>query len=181
LGSQLQGVHEGGEIPIPLDVRGQPAVAVDPGEEPLDHPARCVDGDADLAFGFTDDLDPDRTCSRDTTTLLACIRVGHLHERPAWARGTQQRPGPVSVLDVGRMGLELMRPAIGIDQRMPLATLDPLAGMVAPDAAALGRLDALAVHHGRCRAGLAAGALAVARNQVMVGRNPRAVSAWPSG
>ena len=55
---------------------------------------------------------------------------------------------------------------------MTLAPLDLLAAVVAPDAAALGGLDALAGEHGRCWAGLAPGPLAVEHDQVMVDRLP---------
>ena len=79
-------------------------------------------------------------------SLVARIGEGQLHERPAWARSTQQRPGAVAVLDVSRMHLKLERAAVGIDQRMPLASLDLLAAIIAPTAFALGRLDALAIY-----------------------------------
>jgi hypothetical protein len=66
----------------------------------------------------------------------------------------------MAVLDVGRLSLELQRPAVRINQRVPLTALDLLAAIVAPDASAFGRLDALAIHHGRNRAGFPACPLA---------------------
>ena len=60
-----------------------------------------------------------------------------------------------------------------------LRPFDLLAGIVAADTAALGRLDALAVDHRRGRAGLAPDPLAIAHDQVVVDRLPRAVVAQP--
>ena len=85
----------------------------------------------------------------------------------------------VAILNVGRVGLELERPAIRVHHRVPLASLDLLAAIVAPHAAALGRLDALAVDHGRGRAGFAPDPLAVTHDQVVVDGFPRAVIAQP--
>jgi hypothetical protein len=59
------------------------------------------------------------------------------------------------------MGLELEPAAVRIHQGMALAALDLLAAIVASDPSALRCLDALAVHHGRGRAGSAADPLAV--------------------
>jgi len=77
------------------------------------------------------------------------------------------------------MNLQLEGPSIGIDHRMSLASLDLLARIVAARAAAFGCLDALAVQDRCGRARLAPGTLAVAHDQMMVDRLPRAVVAQP--
>ena len=51
----------------------------------------------------------------------------------------------------GGVGLKFKCPAIGVHQRVPLAALDLLAAILAQDASALARPDALAVDHDRCR------------------------------
>lgn len=44
------------------------------------------------------DLDPDRAGCRDARPLILRIRKGELHERPARARGPQQRTGPITMI-----------------------------------------------------------------------------------
>ena len=45
--------------------------------------------------------------------MVGRVGKGELHERPAWARGPQQPPGPVAILDVGGVALQLERAAVG--------------------------------------------------------------------
>jgi hypothetical protein len=87
--------------------------------------------------------------------------------------------GTVAILNIGRVGLELKRPAIRVHHRVPLASLDLLAAIVAPHAAALRRLDALAVDNSRGRARLASHPFAVPHDQVVVDGFPNAVIAQP--
>ena len=77
------------------------------------------------------------------------------------------------------MGLQFERPAVGVHHGVALAPFDPLASVIAADAPALGRLDALAVDDGGCRACLAASTLTVKHHEMMVDPLPGAVVAEP--
>ena len=57
----------------------------------------------------------------------------------------QKRSAAVAILDAGRMRLEHEAAPVRVDQRMALAAVDLLAGVIAARPAGLGRLDALAV------------------------------------
>ena len=70
-----------------LEVLGEPAVAVDPGEEPLDHPAPGVDGEADLALRLANDLDAKAAGVGDAMSSVAAIGEAELDESPSVARG----------------------------------------------------------------------------------------------
>ena len=74
-----------------MEILGEAAVAVDPREETLDHPAPRVDGKTDLAFGLADDLDTDAAGVGDTVPGVAAVGEAEFHEGPATARGAQQR------------------------------------------------------------------------------------------
>ena len=87
--------------------------------------------------------------------LVACIRKGELHERPAPARGAQQGPDVVPVLGRCRVGLEFERAVVRVHHRVLVAAFNLAASVVALHTAAFGGLDTLAFDHGRCRAGLA--------------------------
>jgi len=91
------------------------------------------------------------------------------------ARGVEQRPAAVAVLDARRVRLDQQTTAIDVDERM--APVDLLARVVAARPAGLGRLDALAVDDRRRWAGLAPGALAIGHDQGMVDRLEDAVVA----
>ena len=67
----------------------------------------------------------------------------------------QQWLGPIAVLDVGRQDHHLEEQADGVDQDMPLASVDFLARVVAPLVAGFGTLHALAVDDGRAGLGFA--------------------------
>ena len=70
-----------------LEVPGEPAVAIDPGEEPLGHPTPGVDGEADLALGLAKDLDASAAGVGDALSSLAAIGEAELDESPSVARG----------------------------------------------------------------------------------------------
>jgi hypothetical protein len=57
---------------------------------------------------------------------------------------------------------------VGVDQRMALAPLDLLAGVVAPWPAGLGRLDTLAIDDRAARTGFASGPLAIGHDQRVI-------------
>src|SRR5690606_17758514 len=74
----------------------------------------------------------------------------------------------VAVLDAGGVREQDQRPAVGVDEGVALAALDPLAGIIAARPSALAGLDRLAVDdRGRGR-GFPAAALAVQHQQPVV-------------
>lgn len=160
-----------------LEILAESSVATDPGEEALDHPTARMDGEADLLWVLSDDLDGDARGHGDALAGIGAVGEGVLDEGKAAPRCLQQGHGAVAVLNRGRVRLEYERPTVGVDHRMPLAALDLLAGVVTARAAGLGALHALAVDHRRRRACLAPGPLAVAHQQVMIdGREQAAVA-----
>ena len=99
---------------------------------------------------------------------------GALNEGEAAARRLKQRNGTVPVLDSSRADLQGRSPAIGVHRRVPLATLDLLACVVAARAACLGGFHALTVDHRSAGTGLTPDALAVKHDQPMIDRLPHA-------
>src|SRR3954447_14204493 len=138
-----------------------------------------MDGKADLTFELADDLDPDGAGLLHSWPLVACIRIAELNEWPPRTGGNHQRPGTVAVLDGRRVDVQLERPAGRVHHGVPFAAFDLLSGIIAPDPAGFGGLDALAVDHRRRRAGLPAFALAVEHHEPMVDRLPGPVVAEP--
>lgn len=102
-------------------------------------------GKADLIGRLTHDFDRDDRGGRRTVASIACIgeRLGDEREGPT--RQAHHRHGSVAVLYVGRLRIEDERAPVHVGQRLALAPVDPLAGVVVTRAAALRRLDALAV------------------------------------
>ena len=85
------------------------------------------------------------------------------------ARGAQQRPSPVPVLDIGSVDVQLERTPVRVHEGVPLTALDLLARIVAARA---GRLGALAVQHRSRWTGRASGPLAIVDKQMVVDRLP---------
>jgi len=80
----------------------------------------------------------------------------------------QDRARAVTVLDAGRVREQHQRPTVRVDQRVVLAALDLLAGVIAAWPTALAGLDALAVDDlGRGR-GFPTAALAVLHQELVV-------------
>ncbi len=89
-----------------LEVFRQTAIAPEPGEEALDHPAAGMDGKADLAGLLADDLDDDAGRVRHALGGVGAIGEHPLDEWQQPARCPQQRDGTVAILHRGRMDLE---------------------------------------------------------------------------
>ena len=69
------GVEEGsGGFESCLEVLGEAAVAADPGEEALDHPASGQDGEADLIGELANDLDDDGGGAATRSWRIRCRR-----------------------------------------------------------------------------------------------------------
>src|SRR3546814_1647242 len=59
-----------------LEVLGEAAVAIDPGEGSLDDPAAWMDDEPGLIGEFADDLDDDRGGVRDTRAVVGAVSEG---------------------------------------------------------------------------------------------------------
>ena len=146
------GVEEGaGRVDGGLEVLCQSPVAVYPGEEALHDPTARLDGEANLIGPFAHDLNGDHSGRGDLLAGVAAVGKDLLDERKRAARGAQQRPVTIAVLDTRRMRIEPEAAPLGVDQRVALAPLDFLARIVAAGATSLGRLDALAFDNGAAR------------------------------
>ena len=101
------GVEEGGRRSDGgLEILGEPSIAVDPGEEALDHPAARQDDEADLIGEFLDDFDGDAGGVGDLVASIGAIGEDALDERKEAARDLQQGYGSVAILDAGLMWRE---------------------------------------------------------------------------
>ena len=85
--------------------------------------------------------------------------------------------GAITVLNVGRVGLDHQDPSVGVDYGVALAALDLLACVIAPGAAGLDGLDALAVDHRRRRTGLGSASLAINHDKMVVDGLEQALAA----
>jgi len=77
-----------------LEVLGQTAVSVDPGEEAFDHSAAWLDGEADLIGVLADDLDGDDSGVGDAFSGIAAIGEDLLDEGKGMVRGGSSGPPP---------------------------------------------------------------------------------------
>src|SRR3954463_8677751 len=91
-----------------------------------------------------------------TRGVISTVGEGGPDERPEAAGSLQERAGPIAVLNVGRMGKDQPHPPVCVPQRMALAALHLLPGIIAAGTAALGGPDRLAVEDRGARACFAA-------------------------
>jgi len=75
--------------------------------------------------------------------IVAAIGPDQADKREVATRDLQQGAAAVAILHVGGMRLDQQRPAVGIDQRMALASFDLFARIIAARAAAFRGFDAL--------------------------------------
>ena len=90
-----------------------------------------MDCEANLALGLADNLDANGARGRDARSLIATVGEGDLHERPARARGAQQRSSAVAILNVGGMDDRAQQQTLRVYEQMPLLPLDLLARVIA--------------------------------------------------
>jgi hypothetical protein len=142
-----------------FEVLAEAAVTAEPCQCSFHDPAAGQDLEALCGIGPLDDLDaPSADAAQGLAQLVAGIAaIGEQVAQPRDAADdcSEQQRRPVTVLDIGGVGFNQQRPAIGIDQSMALAAFDFLARVIAPRAAALGGFDALAVDDGCARTGFA--------------------------
>src|SRR5271170_1232766 len=98
-----------------LEVLGETAIAPEPGEEALDHPAAGMHGKADLAGLFAHDLDDDPGGVRHSFGGIGAVSECTLDERIQRAGCLEQRDGAVSILHRSWMDLKLQAAAIRVD------------------------------------------------------------------
>src|SRR5215204_2987742 len=151
-----------------LGVFPEPPIAVDPGEEALNHPSPRLNGKADLAWPALDDLNGNRGRLGDPRPLVAGVGEDLADEGEWPPRCLQDRACTIAVLNVGRVSEQNQSPAIGVDQRMALAAGNLLGPVIATRTAALAGLDALGINDGSRWRGLAPGMFAVDHDQSMV-------------
>src|SRR3990170_2994911 len=151
-----------------FEVLGEPAVAAYPGEEALDHPAAWQHGKADLIWQLADDLDDDDGGRGHPLMIVSGIGEGPFDEGEEPTGDGEEWSAAVAILDARRMRLVEGGAPVGVDERMALAAVDLLAGVIATRPAGLGRLDALAVDDRGRGAGLASGPLAVGHDEGVV-------------
>ena len=146
----------------------QPSIAPDPREELFDDPAARVYGEADLINVLAHDLDRDQRRLGDFLASIPAVSEEPPDEREDAARSPQKRPAAVAILDARRMRFEHEAAAVGVDQRMALASVDLLSRIVTARAAGLGGLDALAVDDRGRGAGVAPDPFAIGHHERVV-------------
>ena len=123
-----------------LEVLCQSSIAPNPCEEPLDDPAPRVNSESDLIGILAHDLDRDQRGLGDLLTGIPAVGEDPLDEREDAARSPQQRSATVAILDACRMRFEDEATSVRVDERMALASVDLLSGIVTAWPAGLGGL-----------------------------------------
>ena len=140
-------------------VPAEPAGTAQPTESALHYPSsrQYFEG---MQIGTLHDLDcavPQLACPLHQASLITSIGpdVFDLSARLLREESIQQSLASIAILDVGRQDHHLEKQADGIDQDMPLASIDLLARVVTPLVAGFGTLYALAVDDSSAGLGLA--------------------------
>src|SRR6202040_1379356 len=135
------GVEEGARgLNGGLEVLGQPSIAPDPREEPLDDPTPRVDGEADLIGVLAHDFDGDQRCRGDLFPGISAVGEDALDEREEVPRDTQKRSATIAVLNTRRMRFEHEAAPVRVDERMALTSVDLLSSIVTAWPAGLGEI-----------------------------------------
>src|SRR5208282_3857921 len=124
--------------------------------------------EADLIGIFAHDLDCDQRGRGDLLTGISAVSEDPLDEREDAARSPQKRSAAVTILDARRMRFEHEAAAVGVDERMALASVNLLSGVVTAWPAGLGCLDALAVDYRGRGAGVAPDPFAICHHERVV-------------
>ena len=119
-------------------VLGEPAATIEPGDRALDNPSLRFDDEAFGAVAAFDDFDAQRRNPGDRRgdlmSVVAVVGPDELEPGKAVADFVEHERGAVSVLHSGRVNDDAQRQALCVDQRVKLAALDLLAGVVAGQA-----------------------------------------------
>lgn len=118
-----------------LVVFGDAAVAAEPGKGSLDDPAARQDHEAFRVVAALDDLHARHgnlgDGSRDLPGVVGAIGPDQFEPGKALADLVEDKGGAVAVLDAGGMNDDPDRQPFGIDERVNLAPLDLLPGVIA--------------------------------------------------
>src|SRR5258707_3489397 len=99
----------------------------------------------DMIRQFAHDLDDNGCGGRDLLTGVNAVSEDLLNERKAGLGRFQDRRCAVTILNRSRVNLDLQGTSIGVHQRMALAALDLLAGVVSARSAGFRGFDTLSV------------------------------------
>jgi hypothetical protein len=108
-------------------VAGAAAVAGDPGQGALDHPAARQHFEGVQVIGPSDDLHGQvqpAAGPRDELAGVAAVGPGQADAAAGAPQVPQQRPGGVAVLRAGGGGQDVQQQAAGVDRDVPLAAVD---------------------------------------------------------
>ena len=141
-------------IDQPLEVFGEAAVATEPAEDPLNHPAPWNDLETLGMRRSFDDFQPkpgSNCMAGGDGALIASIgkqasQPGELAFDPTVGLGQA-----IAILDVGGMGDQVQRQADCVGDQMALSTVDLISRIVAAQPAGFRGFDALAIDHARRR------------------------------
>src|SRR5512139_297457 len=145
--------HDFPGVSLTLVIAVEAAIAPEPAEGTFHDPASRKHLEP-VAVGALHDLDratPQSLGPLDQGARVAAVGPD-VFDAPARRLGKErgeQLPGSIAILNVGGQERHEEHEADRVDQEMALATIDLLAGVVAPLVAGLGALDTLAVEDGR--------------------------------
>ena len=136
-----------------LPVLGQAAASSQPCEGSFDDPSARQDLEALGGIGSLDDLDPPVAGAPQRLPQLragvAAVGEDVAQPGPAGADGFEHGRRAVAVLNRGGMDDQTDHQAEGVGHYVTLATLDPLASIVAASSSAFSGFHARAVDHAR--------------------------------
>jgi hypothetical protein len=116
---------------IALEIAGEPSVAADPSEGPLDNPSPGQD-DETMQLIALDDLKRPGAGLGDGRGGLGSLVAGISEDAPdegkeAARASIEDKRGAVAILDIGGVDDDIQQEAERIDENMPLAARDLLA------------------------------------------------------
>src|SRR6266851_3825589 len=145
------GDHEPGESTFDggLEILGETAVSVEPGDGALDHPAALDEVEARGGLDALDDFDRPLAelfeCGLEFVAGVAGIGEDMAQPGKGIADGGEEERGSITILEACFMHDRADQQARCVGQDVALAALDLLAGVIPSRAAGFGGLDRLAV------------------------------------
>ena len=130
-GDDYEGKERIGEV---LPILGEAPVSSEPGEGSLDHPAARQDDETAHVVGALDDLQSQTRDFGDgiddPMRVVAAVGPDQLQPRVALADLAQHQSRAIAILDAGGMNYDPDWQPLGVDERVKLAALHLLAGVV---------------------------------------------------
>jgi len=139
-------------------VFAQAAGTTEPGEGAFDDPATRQQLEVGKLGAVFDDFQAGAAARAqgthpiDERAGIAAVGPDAAQPAEAGAQGREQQPGPIAILNVGRMDADQKNQSQGIDQNMPLSARHLLASIVAANSSLLSCAHALRVKN-RSRGG----------------------------